>query len=138
MQFLKELLSLLNGGKQLKFKKKKKMGNYTGEINLLTKKVSKKNPKKALVEIIDELDSDYEDFSEEIVEAIINKRKNVKQMIEDVIKGNFKDLTVEEDGEIYDADISTFILKNCTYCSGYEYEIEEEKNHFHLSLSYGT
>jgi len=108
------------------------MGNYSGKTNLLKVKVQTNNPKEGLVEIIQSLDSDYEEYAEQIVDNIINDPKNddVIEMIDAVICGRFGEVMVEEDGEEYNVldDLSNWFLDNCTYCSGFESDSHHVSN----------
>lgn len=119
------------------------MGNFSGKINLLKVKVDIKNPKEGLVEIITSLDSDYEDYAEQIADNIINDPDNddVVEMIDAVLGGRFGEVMIDNlDGEEIDIleELSTWILNNSCYCSGYESEIVHCGDHELVIVSYGT
>lgn len=114
------------------------MGNYVGKLHLLKVYVDYDNPKEGLVEIITSLDSDYEEFAEQIADNIINNPKNddVVEMIDSLLSGDFGEI-IEDGINILD-EISTFILQNDTYCQSYEYDIQHIKNGEQLTLTYLT
>jgi hypothetical protein len=114
------------------------MGNYTGEIKLLQVKVNVENPKEGLVEIISSLDSDYEEYAGQIADNIINNPQNddVVEMIDAVIRGDFGEV-IEEGYNVLD-ELSTWILNNDTYCSGFESNIQNFGEYEFVTISYGV
>jgi hypothetical protein len=116
------------------------MGNYKGKTNLLKVKVDNENPKKGLIEIINSLDSDYEEYADKIVDNIIkqceSENKDVIDMIDNILVGNFGEI-VEGGINVLD-DISNFFLQNCTYCSGYESDIVDQGKSQLVIISYGS
>jgi hypothetical protein len=120
------------------------MGNYVGKLNTLKIYVAYDNPKEGLVEIINSLDSDYEDYAEQIADNIINDPHNdgdVVSMIDALLLGSFGEVIGDyeelEGVNILDY-ISTFLLQNCTYCQSYTSDIQHIKKGEQLILSYIT
>jgi hypothetical protein len=107
------------------------MGNYQGELHLLKVFVEYDNPKEGLAEIIESLDSDYEEYADKIADNIINDPQHdgdVVNMIDALLLGQFGEVMeyceeFKEDINALDY-ISTFLLQNCTYCKSYESNIE--------------
>jgi ABC-type cobalamin/Fe3+-siderophores transport system ATPase subunit len=117
------------------------MGNYSGKTNLLKVKVNTKNPKKGLVKIIESLDSDYEEYADQIVDNIMAENDDVIEMVDAVIGGRFGEVMEKgDDGEEYNVldDMSTFFLQNDSYCSGFESEIVHCGDHELVIISYGS
>jgi len=99
--------------------------NYSDRIELFVITIDEKDPAQALQSIIN-IDSDYEEVSEEIVKKIMSKNNTVKGAVKNVLE-----LSSHKDVE------SPFILNNGTYCRGYSYELTDIGNgKYVLSLAY--
>ena len=97
------------------------MGNYSGKLQKISMTISRKNPKKKLVELIDEADSDFMDVSDEIADALIKKHKNVEDMIDEIMNMSLPS-DIDESLDEHD-DMSCFIFNNDSYCSNVEHDI---------------
>ncbi len=121
------------------------MGNYVGELNKLKVYVDYENPKDGLVEIIESVDSDYEEYAERIADNIINDPENkgdVVSMIDALILGRFGEVlefdeALGEEVNVLD-ELSNWLLINDTYCKSYKYDIQHIKKGEQLTLTYIT
>ena len=101
------------------------MSNHSSELSLSVFVIDRNEPKEVLVEIVN-LDSDYQEVSEKIVDAILKRTKSLEKRIEKVL--NIMSYRGVE---------STFLLNNDTYCGGYQHEITDiGNNKVVLSLAY--
>ena len=116
------------------------MGNTSGKLTLKTFVVSNASAKSELEEILNQLDGDYDDFSEEIVDDIIERfsDKGLKKMIEALLDGDFKTLMSIDpsDNKMYEADLDNFFLINNSYCERYEFILTEIPSGILVSLAY--
>ncbi len=113
------------------------MGNYTGSKHKLTVKITEKNVITKLIELMSNIDSDYEILAPIIIPRIIKNKKTLTTKIEALL--NFDSPTdeeIEQDDQFAD---STFLLNNSSYCSNFEYTIKEnEKGGVTLVLTFET
>jgi len=101
------------------------MSNHSNNLSLSVFVIDRNNPKEGLMDIVN-LDSDYQEVSEKIVDGILKRVKTLEKRIEKVLTlTSYKGLE------------STFLLNNDTYCSDFIYKITNiSEDKVVLSLSY--
>ena len=90
------------------------MGNYNNKLSLSLYRISKDGLEEGLVQMINEIDSDFQPMAEEIVADIVENNDTVIGAIEDALHMRTNiDL----------GDISPWLINNETYCQQYDYVV---------------
>ena len=98
------------------------MSNYTNEAQLFITKVDRRNPKEAIVNLLN-IDSDFDEVAENIADKLCKKYKKLETIVEKAVE--------------YSHRGNEFLLSNSSYCRGFELTIMDiDENMTVLAIGY--